>query len=55
MRVHNLDVRCKPVLFAQNETIFTRSTNLSPCTNEPVLHTWSGSCPYTPSPSKEQP
>ena len=39
MRVHNLDVRCKPVLFAQNETIFTRSTNLSPCTNEPVLHT----------------
>lgn len=30
MRVHNLDVRCKPVLFAQNETIFTRSTNLSP-------------------------
>lgn len=30
MRVHNLDVRCKPVFFAQNETIFTRSTNLSP-------------------------
>lgn len=39
MRVHNPDARYKPVLFAQNETIFTRSTNLSPCTNEPVLHT----------------
>ncbi|MFR3452538.1 MAG: hypothetical protein ACLTSX_14215 [Collinsella sp.] len=38
MRVHNLDVRCKPVPFAQNETIFTRSTNLSPCTNRPVPH-----------------
>ncbi len=30
MRVHNPDARYKPVLFAQNETIFTRSTNLSP-------------------------
>lgn len=30
MCVRSPDARYKPVLFAQNETIFTRSTNLSP-------------------------